>query len=282
MAEVTLARIGELLRSVLDLLWNKPAGLPAGDVMTQLPHTLALTEYELGFAAGTAGPRFEQMVRLASIPIAQAGWITKDGKGRWFITAEGREACRRVPNAEALYKEALSSFDASRQAAPAAILAAELAGEQAWAQIRTHLMQMSPLAFRGLAAGLLHAMGYTIAWIAPPQKEHGQVDIVAQSDPVGTKGPRIVVQIRHKGQPVTMEGWKAFSTALADQDFGLLISSGGFTPEVSEHASTVGRRMALLDLEGFFDRWVEYYDQLSDDARGRLPLRRIPFLGTQP
>ena len=53
-------------------------------------------------------------------------------------------------------------------------------------------------------------MGYHVAWIAPPEKDHGQIDMVAYTDPLGASGPRILVQIKHKGQPTTMEGMKSF------------------------------------------------------------------------
>ena len=51
MAEVTLSRIGELLRSVLELLWNKPEGMPAKELMAYLPQVAELTEHEKGYAA---------------------------------------------------------------------------------------------------------------------------------------------------------------------------------------------------------------------------------------
>ena len=37
MADVTLGRIGELLRCVLELLWNKPEGMPAKELIASLP-----------------------------------------------------------------------------------------------------------------------------------------------------------------------------------------------------------------------------------------------------
>ena len=37
MPEITLSRIGTLLRGVLELLWNKPEGLPANEILAFLP-----------------------------------------------------------------------------------------------------------------------------------------------------------------------------------------------------------------------------------------------------
>jgi len=34
----------------------------------------------------------------------------------------------------------------------------------------------------------------------------------------------------------------------------------------------------LLDLESFFDLWIEYYEKLSQEARHHFPLRKLHFL----
>jgi len=279
MAEVTLNRIGELLRSVLELLWNKPEGMPARDLMAYLPQVANLTEDEKGYAPPNNVPRYERIVRLSTIPLVHAGWLIKNNKGRWYITEAGREAARKFPNAEELYKEALRLFEEVKEGAPAAAMVVEEAEEKAWEQVQKYLLDTRRLEFRTLIAELLQAMGYHVAWIAPPEKEHGNIDMVAYTDPLGAQGPRILVQIKHKGQPTTMEGMKSFLSTLNQQDYGLLISSGGFTWEVTEEIGTeTFQKTTLLDLENFFDLWVKYYDRLSDEAKARFPLKKIYFL----
>lgn len=279
MAEVTLGRIGELLRSVLELLWNKPEGMPAKDLMAYLPQVADLTEHEKGYTAPGGIPRYEKIVRLSTIPLVHAGWMVKNNKGRWYITEAGREACRKFPNAQELYKEALRLFEEVKQGAPAAAMVVEEAEEKAWEQVQKYLLDTRRLEFRTLIAELLQAMGYHVAWIAPPEKEHGNIDMVAYTDPLGVKGPRILVQIKHKGQPTTMEGMKSFLSTLNQKDYGLLVSSGGFTWEVTEEIGTeTFQKTTLLDLENFFDLWVKYYDKLSDEAKTRFPLKKIYFL----
>jgi restriction system protein len=279
MAEVTLTRIGELLRSVLELLWNKPEGMPAKDLMAYLPQVAELTEEEKGYASPGSVPRYEKIVRLSTIPLVHAGWLVKTNKGRWYITEDGREACRKFPNAQELYKEALRLFDEVKEGAPAAAMVVEEAEEKAWEQVQKYLLDTRRLEFRTLIAELLQAMGYHVAWIAPPEKEHGNIDMVAYTDPLGVKGPRILVQIKHKGQPTTMEGMKSFLSTLNQKDYGLLVSSGGFTWEVTEEIGTdTFQKTTLLDLENFFDLWVKYYDKLSDEAKARFPLKKIYFL----
>ncbi len=279
MAEITLNRIGELLRSVLELLWNKPEGMPAREILAFLPEITQLTEYERGASVPTNVPRYERIVRLATIPLAKAGWLVKNNKGRWYITDEGRQACRRYPNALELYKEALRLFEGVKQNAPTYAMVVEEAEEKAWEQIQKYLLGTNRIEFRDLLAELLKAMGYHVAWIAPVQKDHGQIDMVAYADPIGAGGSRILVQVKHKGQAITMEGLKAFLSILNASDYGLLVSSGGFTNEVTEEIrSDAFQRTTLLDLENFFDLWIRYYAELSDEARSRFPLKKIYFL----
>jgi restriction system protein len=279
MADVTLNRVGELLRSVLELLWNKPEGMPAKEIIAFLPEITQLTEYERGYSVPTNIPRYERIVRLATIPLVKAGWLVKNNKGRWYITEEGRQACRRTPNAQELYKEALRLFDEVKQNAPAYAMVVEEAEEKAWEQIQKYLLETKRIEFRTLIADLLTAMGYYVGWIAPPEKDHGQIDMVAYADPIGVKGPRILVQVKHKGQAITMEGLRAFLSTQNKNDYGVLISSGGFTNEViDEIRSDALQKTTLLDLENFFDLWLRYYDELSQEAKNRFPLKKIYFL----
>ncbi len=279
MAEVTVSRVGELLRSVLELLWNKPEGIPAPEILAYIPQITQLTDYEKGYAPPTNIPRYERIVRLATIPMVQAGWLVKNNKGRWYITEEGRQACRRFRSAQDLYKDALDRLEIVKQGTPTYAMTVEEAEEKAWEQIQRYLQSTRRAAFQSMVAALMKAMGYHVAWIAPPEKEHGRIDLVAYTDPIGAKGPRILVQLQHKGQPVTMEGLKSFLTALSDGDYGLLISTGGFTYEVNEEMRKESfKKTTLLDLENFFDLWVRYYDQLGEEARSQFPLTKIYFL----
>ncbi len=279
MTEVTVARVGELLRSVLELLWNKPDGIPAQDLLAYIPQVTELTEYEKGYAPPSNIPRYERIVRLATIPMVQAGWLVKNSKGRWFITEEGRQACRRFSSAQELYREALDHLEIVKQGTPTYALTVEEAEEKAWDGIQRYLQTSRRAALQTMVADLVKAMGYFVAWMAPPEKDRGRIDLVAFTDPIGAKGPRILVQLNHKGQPLTLEGMKSFLSAVGEGDHGMLISTGGFTSEATEAMSNEAfKRTTLVDLEGFFDLWVRYYDQLSEEARSRFPLTRFYFL----
>jgi restriction system protein len=281
-AEITPQRIGGFLRIVFDLLWNKPEGLPAAEILAQIPKATPLTEYESGFfPSAPNSPRYEKIIRLATIPLVKAGWMVKN-KGRWYITDEGRLACKQFAAAEQFYAEATRLYREYyewRGGRPANSLVVEEAEEKAWEQIQKYLQEMKPFEFLTCVGDLLRAMNYHVAWIAPPGKDRGAIDMIVFTDSLGISVPRIVVQVKHRGQAATVEGLRAFVSILGPDDFGLYVSSGGFTGDAKEEARMQERhKVTLMDLESFFDLWVEHYDKLPQAARQRLPLRPIHFL----
>jgi restriction system protein len=281
MVQITLQRVAELLRIVFELLWDKSDGLSAKDVFALIPESAQLTEYELGFSSLSNTLRYERIVRLATVPLVRVGWLIKNNKGRWFITEEGRQACKKFANAEVLYKEALRLYEEHRQTAPDIVMNVEIAEEKAWEQIQKYLQEKNPLEFQSMVAALLRAMGYYVVWVAPAEKNRGHIDIVAHVDPIGVKGPRILVQVKHKGQVLTIAGLKTFLSVLGQNDFGLLVSTGGFTGDAKEELRMEAfQKVTVLDLEAFFDLWISHYDKLSQDARNLIPLKLIYFLSS--
>ena len=279
MSDITLQRVGELLRGVFEILWNKPEGLSAKEVLRQIPETINLTEHELSLSPSTNAPRYERIVRLATIPLARAGWLVKNDKGRWSITEDARQASKRFTNVQDFYKEVLRLYDERRQIVPESVITLELAQEMAWDQVRKYLQQMKHPELQTLLADLLRAMGYYIAWSAPSEKQRGFVDMVVQLDPLGLKNKRVFVQIKHKGQAVTAEGLRSFSSILGADEFGIVFSTSGFTAEATQELDAgPTKKINTLDLPGFFDLWRKYYTELNQEARALLPLRAIHFL----
>ncbi len=279
MSDITLQRVGELLRGVFEILWNKPDGLGAREVLKQLPEIIPLTEHELSPSPSTNAPRYERIVRLATIPLARAGWLIKNDKGRWFITEEGRQATKRYANVQDFYKEVLRLYDERRQIVPESLMTLEVAQEMAWEQVRKYLLQMKPQELQTLFEDLLTAMGYFIAWSGPSERTRGIADLVVQLDPLGIKNKRVYVQIKHKGQAVTAEGLKSFSSVLGEDEYGIIFSTSGFTNEAAQELnSNASQKVNALDLVDFFDLWRKYYAELNQEARALLPLRAIHFL----
>jgi restriction system protein len=279
MANVNLPRVSELMRCVFELLWNRPDGRSARELLASIPEAIKLTDYELGWSLSTNTPRYEKIIRMATLPLVKAGWLVKSERGRWYITEDGRQASRRFASAQEMYAEAMRLAESEKQTTPEILMSLEMVQEKAWQLIERYLQERKPMEIRRLLADLMESMQYHITWIAPVEKKHGQIDMVINTDPIGATSYRILVQVKHKGQPVTLEGMKSFLSVLGPNDFGLLMSTGGFTRDVTEQMSSQTYiKINAMDLEKFFDLWIKNFDKLSLESRTRLPLKQIYFL----
>jgi restriction system protein len=290
MAENTARRRGELVRAVFKVLLDHPDGWPAKEVLEQVQQEVPMTDFEKSdFAKHPGVRRFEHHVRFATIKAVKAGWLIKK-KGEWILTDEGREAYRRYTEPEAferqvhgLYKQWVDNRpepdeeedEAEEVTAKATIEEAE---ENAWREIEEYLTSMPPYDFQQLVAGLLGGMGYYVAWVAPPGKDGG-IDILAHTDPLGTKSPRIKVQVKRQQAKVNVEGLRSFMALLGDQDVGLFVSTAGFSKDAEVEARQQEKRqVTLVDLERLVDLWVKHYDDIEESNRVLLPLRPIHYL----
>ncbi|RQY65630.1 restriction endonuclease [Burkholderia stagnalis] len=295
MAEITRRRTGELLRELFNLLLAAPDGMQASEALHALEERVTLTPYEAD-SYESGGRRFEKIVRFATVDCVKAGWLIKD-KGIWFITEEGRKAHEELSDPEAFYRRACKLYAEWKAAQPDAESSAPAAGveepetsakavsvtyevaeEQAWAEISAYLRAMNPYEFQHLVADLLRAMSYYVTWVSPPGKDGG-IDILAWPDALGTRPPRIKVQVKRQQQAVSVDGLRSFMALLGEDDVGLFVCTGGFTRDAEVEARTQEkRRVTLIGSEKLFDLWDEHYDKLTDQARKRLPLRSIRFL----
>lgn len=299
MGDANRRRLGELTRKLLEILGERPDGLRAKDALAQLASVVPMTEWESGTYANGAR-RFEKNVRFATVDLIKAGWMLKN-KGTWTITDAGRDAVMKFSDPEAFYREACRLYDVWKRSRPAALAKDEEAPEPspdgdgeaatrevaqtfedseeaAWNEVEEFLTSMNPYDLQELVADLLRAMGYHVAWVAPPGRDGG-VDILAFNDPLGTRPPRVKVQVKRQQTSVSVDGLRSFMALLGEDDVGVFVNAGGFTRDAQEEARTQEkRRISLLDLEKLFDLWVEHYKKLDDAARRRMPLKPIYFL----
>jgi restriction system protein len=228
MAEITRRRTGEFLRELFTILLANPEGMRASDALQLLASRFTLTPYEAdNYESGAR--RFEKIVRFATVDCVKAGWLVKD-KGVWSITDAGQAAHAELPDPEAFYKRACKLYaewkaaqpdaESSAAAATSATNAVEDVGnnakavsvtfeeaeEQAWAEVSQYLRAMNPYDFQDLVADLLRAMSYHVTWVSPPGKDGG-VDILAWPDALGTRPPRIKVQVKRQQQAVSVDGF---------------------------------------------------------------------------
>jgi restriction system protein len=300
MAEITRRRTGEFLRELFKILMATTDGMRASEALQILASRFTLTPYEAdNYESGSR--RFEKIVRFATVDCVKAGWLVKD-KGIWSITDEGRTAHAELTDPESFYKRACklyaewkaaqpdaetstatgislaNSVDDVANTAKAVSVTFEESEEQAWAEISQYMRAMNPYDFQDLVADLLRAMSYHVIWVSPPGKDGG-LDVLAWPDALGTRLPRIKVQVKRQQQSVSVDGLRSFMALLGDDDIGLFVCTGGFTKDAETEARTQEkRRVRLIGLETLFDLWDAHYDKLTDQARRRLPLRSIKFL----
>jgi restriction system protein len=282
-------RRGELLGAVFDVLADHPDGIPARDALAEVESRIELTEFEAANYPGSDIRRFEKTVRFQTINAVKAGWMVKEG-GVWSPTEEGLEAHRAFPDPERFMVEAQKLYRVWAESRPPEPDDEEEAGElsdasvtlaraeeAAWREVREFLHEMDPYDFQRLVAGLLRGMGYHVPWVAPQGKDGG-VDIVALSDPIGTKGPRVKVQVKRERRKTDVVSLRAFSSLLREGDIGLFVTLGGFTSDAEAEARQEVRRLRLIGAFELFELWTDHYEQIPEEDRRRLPVKFVPFL----
>lgn len=289
MPQLSKKRCGEIQQAVLNVLQEHSDGIRAKDVIATVANRLVLTDYDKGEYPNSPGVRrFDKSLRFLTIGPVKAGWMTKQ-KGIWTINDAGIDALKAYPDPEELAAEASRLYRAWKRDQPEGddvepveepkSTTLEEADEASWAEIQEFLSEINPYDFQQIVAGLLKAMGYHVAWVSPPGPDKG-IDILAHSDPLGVEGPRIKAQVKRTPETkVNAEALRAFMSTLGEHDVGLFVASGGFTRDAEKEArEQEKRRITLLNLQSFFDLWVEHYDSIPDAEQRLLPLRFVPFL----
>lgn len=298
MAQITNKRLGELIQALFRILEKHPDGMKAQEALAALADAVTLTEYEAG--SYESGRRFEKIVRFATVDTVRAGWLIKEG-GIWTLTQEGAQALKLYEDplefhkkAAQLYQQWRKHYKGVQSDAQAPIVtdveevedeseksvsvSYEEAKEQAQEKIDTFLHAMDAYDFQKLVADLLRAIGYHVTWIAPPGKDGG-VDILAYTDPLGTQGPRIKVQVKQQQKAVTEPDLKSFMANIGQHDSGIFFCTGGFTKDAETYAlSQESERIMLIDSAKLVQLWTDNIPRLSDQAWQRLPLTPIYFL----
>jgi restriction system protein len=295
MAEITRHRQGEMIQAVFKVLADKPDGLPAREVIREVEGILPPTPFELSeYPASPGTRRYDKILRFSTIGPVKAGWLVKN-KGTWLVSDDGLAALTKFTDPADLMRESHRLYRKWRKSQPTEdetddgsgdvqddqphpSVTLEEADETARQEIRDHLAKMPPYDVQDLVAALLQAMGYHVAWVAPPGPDKG-VDIVAYTDPMGASGPRIKVQVKRRADKIAVAEIRSFFAVLGNADVGIFVCLGGFSSEAqSEARNQEVRRISLLDADGLIDLWVEHYERIPESSRQFLPLKPIYYL----
>ena len=292
--KVSHERIGEILKKILLELKRVGGEARIREVFAKVEPSLNLTKYEKEVYEKTGYIRWQSIIHFYSIACIKAGYITKSG-GKWKLTAQGEKGIKKsdkdfVLNIDEKYRSwskankakantSENDVESDKNEAIVRQTTYDQAKDQARQEVETQIHSLGPYDFQKLVAELLAAMGYHIRSNAPPGPDGG-IDIVAYTDPLGTKAPRIRVQVKHR--PTTKMNVKDVREMLGllrqEGDVGLLVSSGGFTSEVDKEIRGSSRHIDTMDMDRLILLWEKNYEKVSEVGKALLPLVKLYFL----
>jgi len=132
---------------------------------------------------------------------------------------------------------------------------------------------IDPFDFEELVAAVLRSMGYT-AQTTSKGPDHG-VDIVAHPDTLGFEEPRIKVQVKHTQNSVGNKDVGRFLGIINEEKKGLYVSTGGYTKPARREARSRSQNVTLLDRDEFIELLLEHYQELEQEYKAMIPLKRV-------
>ncbi|MFK7050811.1 Restriction endonuclease [Flavobacterium columnare] len=266
------------------------------DVVDKIRETVQFDDYESHRYEKTGYIRWESILHFYTIDCMKAGFLRKH-KGTWLLTDEGEKAIKLgaeklLQTATKLYREwdgkrkqetvedDIEDFseESSNQVQKSIISQYE---DEAYNGIRNFIINKNPYEFQDLVAELLRAMGYHISEVAQRGPDGG-IDIIAYTDPLGTRQPRIIVQVKHRPNDNVSsdEVQKLAGTLKRNSDVGIFVTSGSFSKPAIKEARESREHIELIDFERLTSLWQEYYSKMNDEQKNLLPLHPIYFLGS--
>ena len=132
-----------------------------------------------------------------------------------------------------------------------------------------------------LVEAILKAQGYT-TYLSPPGPDKG-IDILAAPGPLGFGNPRLCVQVKSSDAPADSPTLNQLIGAMQNvqADQGLLVSWGGFKSSIDKDIPAQFFRVRLWDQDALIGELLAHYEQLDEDLRSDIPLKRIWTLTIQ-
>lgn len=280
---------------IFKILKANGEGMRRRELYAKLDEQLDFTDWENTILEKSNRKRWEQITGYYTIPLTKAGYFLINN-GLWTVTPEGETAIKKgtaqmIESAIELYRKwdkgrpkeltSLENITEEEEIQDEAIAKLNIADykEKAEDEIREFIRSKNPYEFQNCVAALLNAMGYFIPFDATPGKDGG-IDILAYNDPLGTKPPRIVVQVKHKPESSipSYDIQKLLGTMRRESDVGIFVTSGEFSGPSKSEARQSHKHVELIDFTRFIELWIQYYDKMNDEQKNLLPLQPIYFL----
>lgn len=126
-----------------------------------------------------------------------------------------------------------------------------------------------------LVEGILRAQGYTT--YRSPEGPDGGADILAGTGPLGFGSPRLCVEVKSGSTPIdrpTVDKLLGAVTKFNAHE-GLFVSWAGFKSNVQKELAQSFFRLRLWTRKDLLEQLFANYEQLEDDLKAELPLKRI-------
>jgi restriction system protein len=151
---------------------------------------------------------------------------------------------------------------------------------------RDQIARLIGMRFKGhgltrLVEGILRAQGYVT--YRSPEGADGGVDILAGAGPLGFGSPRLCVEVKSEAGQIdrpTVDKLLGAMTKFGAQE-GLFVSWGGFKRNVYQELAPSFFRLRLWTQKELLEALFAHYDQLEDDLKAELPLKRIWVVAAQ-
>jgi restriction system protein len=302
MKEASKSRIiaQKTIYATFQILKDAGGKMRGKEIVDKVRETVQFNDYENHRYGKTGYIRWESILHFYTIDCMKAGFLRKQ-KGVWYLTEEGEKAIELGPEklldtATKKYREwdaknkkvkdteesdvdlGITTSEDKTQKQSALLEQYETSALEG---LRDFLIDKNPYEFQDMVAILLKAMGYHISHIAPKGRDGG-IDIIAYTDPLGVKPPRIIVQVKHRPESnISSDDIQRLAgTMKRSSDVGILVTSGGFSQPAINEARSTDKHIELIDFERFISLWQENYSKMPDEDKNKLPLHPIYFLGS--
>ena len=283
--ELPVSRINTILKNVIELLWFEPQGLFIHDILGYLKDTIIFNDFEKSaYPEIPYMPRYEVIVRLGTMPFEKAGWLEKTTHGRWFLTNEGRKACRLFKDSSKFFETSVDLLQqwTEREQKRKSIISYDPfqeAQEHSWEQIKRYFEVLEYKDYRIIVKSLFKALGFNIVSEISTSENTDNVDLIYGRDLLGLQKPRAVVHIAKPGTVTTIEEIQLFAQDLWQEDVGVYISFPGFADGVNRFiAGTKNPVIRTIDLTTFITLWSDNCDKIDPQGFIKFPVRNVPFL----
>jgi restriction system protein len=132
-----------------------------------------------------------------------------------------------------------------------------------------------------LVEGILQAQGYTT--YRSPEGADGGVDILAGMGALGFGTPQLCVEVKSQEGPIDRPTVDKLLGAMSkfNAPQGLFVSWGGYKSNVQKELAQSFFKVRLWTRKDLLEALFAHYDQLDDDLKAELPLKRIWTVAAQ-